>query len=402
MKTLPLILLYYKGVLIIMEDIFSLDTNFYEEPIIPASARDDLFKLCYLINETADTLNYLDPWYLSESVVDPKARLNKAQNNVGKLKNATKDMLIMYDDATDAGAELYTMEFNLIKKFSNLCIKLFKFIVKILAWIPNTIVTVLTAISNIPGNIRNLISGNISLYITAGDIETIYKHGVIGRLDLLIQNAELFSKGEVWHTYKERIGISIANKIPFNKHRQIPGNDKKIADNIASLSRELSKMEFKQTVIQINNSDVRRLYFGFGNDGNAANMKFRGVKIRDNHKTTYLDALKILTNSINERRSKLQELSRIMDIKYDKTQANQNWAQLPVSYRRAITDAYKGISEVFNFIAKLTKYISTDINAYTKVLNRLQKKQAKAGKSKGTVIINMPAYKENSDTLNEG
>ena len=386
-----------------MEDIFSLDINMMDDTIIPESARDDLFKLSYLINESTNVLNQLDPWYIGESVTDPKSKFQKFKDAPGRLQNATKDVFNMYDDATDAGAELYTAEFNLVKKLMALGTRLMMFIAKLLGWIPNAIVKLLNGIMDIPFNIKKLLSGNISLYITAGDIETIYKHGVLGRLDLLIQNAELFSKGETWHTYAQRVGISIGNKIPFHKNQPVPENDKKIANKITALSRELSKMEFKPTLIQINNPDVRRLYFGYGNDGNNADMKFRGVKIRDKHKTTYLDALKLLSKSISDRQTKLQELSKIMDIKYDKSQANSNWARLPVSYQHVITNAYKGMSEVFNFIAKLTKYISSDINEYTKILNKLQKKQAKLNKNSGDEVVELPASMgESADAMNEG
>ena len=153
-----------------MEDIFSLDINMMDDTIIPESARDDLFKLSYLINESTNVLNQLDPWYIGESVTDPKSKFQKFKDAPGRLQNATKDVFNIYDDATDAGAELYTAEFDLVKKLMTLGTRLVKFIAKVLAWIPNAIVKLLNGIMDIPFNVKKLLSGNISLYITAGDI----------------------------------------------------------------------------------------------------------------------------------------------------------------------------------------------------------------------------------------
>ena len=395
-----------------MEDIFSLEI-FEEDVYIPTSARSDLFSMCKLMEEFDNLMNEDDPWYISEAVQN--AEKVGTLKKINRTRAVMNDTIAMFDDLTDGQAWLYNEEFNLLRKITKLIGAIGNFLYKIIGWIPRAIIGVINGIGAIPNTVRKLISGNISLYVTIEDIETVYAQGVIGRIDDICAYAQTLSKGEMWSSFLSRMvkgAVNIVSHInPKRNDAKIPANERQVATKLVNTYRELSNINFSQTTINLKNPTIKEIYFGTGGDGNGKEIKFRGIKILDKHVTTYPEALQILANSIVERQNKLKEVSKMLDIKWDETHANGSWGDLPPLYQTTISRSYKAMAGTIDIVAKIMKYISTDIRTYNKTLDNIkaaaEKEKSKADKYNQKVDVNdtmplPPASEINNEEADDG
>lgn len=349
-----------------MEDIFSLDI---EEPIIPDTARTDLYEMCHLLDEIEYLETVNDPWYLSEAVINPK---DKKRGNAAKFISASKPM---YSAITDANATAINTGMGFITKICQLAVKVWTFIVKIITWIPNAIAKTLNFIIHLPGDVFHKIKGNLELYIPIEAINTMYQKNVIVMLNSLISDGKDFMKGKAWDGFVKRILSDIMAGATLEI---IKPNDKEMAKRITKKTQILNNITFTKTIIDMNNDKNKEIYFGQGIDGNNK-MRVRKDKLDIiGKKMNYLQALQGLFNDITKKQNDLKEIVDTINDKLLSSQASGNWDKLDANYQYIIKNAISGMTASITFTGKVLKYITADMKTYQSVMNKIQKKNIKS------------------------
>lgn len=373
-----------------MEDIFSLDI---EEPIIPDTARTDLYEMCHLLDEIEYLETVNDPWYLSEAVVNP----NEAKK--GNIRKFGRQTIGMYNDITDANARMINQGVGIFGKICQLCVNLYTAISKFIGWIPDAIAKLASTIVRIPSNIIHKIRGDLSLYITIDTIEVMYKKNVIKILNDLINDGNTLMKGDFFDRLLKGVLTTtvskIASKVTHNLTRNlIKPSDKQLGKRIIDNARILNNITFHKTNVNMNNPELRDAYFGNNTDGNNK-IQFKTDKQHVTHtRTTYVEALKMLSDSIVSKQNVLKNIVDEINKKILRSELNNNWDKLDENYKSIIHEAISGIKTSITFTANILKYISADIKTYNDVLKKLQNKAAKKSQAKTESSYNEGFFKD--------
>ena len=78
-----------------------------------------------------------------------------------------------------------------------------------------------------------------------------------------------------------------------------------------------------------------------------------------------------------------------MDVKSLNADAKQSWEGLPASYKIVITDAYKAMSGVIDFAAKVMKYISIDMRTYQRALDKINKARTRIKQNNVVTVVDI-------------
>lgn len=349
-----------------MDDILSLEIDFGNEPIFPASARDTIFELGDCIKWVEMLNNELDPWYISEGVVDPSAKLKRGfRDGLKETGKTIKTATNIYNDLATAKSYQYSATWAVLTSLLSGITAMMRLIGKLVSWIPGFIVKLTTAVSNIPRTILAKINGDMSLYISAQDIETVYSNQLI-KVDAFIEDAQLLARGETWGKLK------LKHRSEVKRFGEIvPPNDRKLANDMIKIKYQLEQVKFNKTNINVKDKNNLMMYFGKSLDGEGKKISFNGIKIRDHHKVNYHEALQIMMDKILDQKEKLDKVATLLDLKFDKNKENNVWQSLPQGYKNCISDAFSAFSVVTSFIASLLKYLSADLKEWKNVLEKV-------------------------------
>lgn len=321
-------------------------------------------KFCENLDDIGSLLD--DSLYLEDvENLGPKGRRTRqkiAKNTIDTTKGAVK----LYDDVTDIGGIGIKSGWDLMMKLVSLAVSILNFIVKNIVRIPQLIIRLIDMIQSIPENVRDLIRGNIKLYITVNDIELLYNQGLYGSIDAFINQCEILSRGAMWTKLMQKIG-NVVRPGEWGKAESF-SNDMNTCKEMKKLYNKFRAVNFKQVTIDMNNPNMVDLYFG--------NKK---IEIHDLHgKTrqfTYYEALEQLVTDINNRKNTLLKLQTDLGEKFAKSQDNQTFATLSPRSRQTVIDTIQMVSKVAEIIGNMTKCIMSDITTIQKTTEQILKRQ---------------------------
>lgn len=285
-----------------------------------------------------------------------KKILSNARKTTGDVKKA-------YDNVTDGGGSLIRAVWDMSMKGIQLASKILKFILINLAKIPKMIVSIVKTIGRIPQNVRNKIRGNISLYITVNDVNSLYKT-LIPVIDTFLDNADEVCKGTMWGTFFNRrpAGSKIPSKYILTE------NDMAYHKKMKSAYEKLKLIEFKETIVKLEDPNVVNIYFG-----GTKSIKYKNAS-GNVVESTYYDALAAVLNEFQEQSEFLKSVQTDIGEKFDKSQMNQAFARLDTSAQQTVGDTIQMISKVINIIGNLLRYTIIDMktirNSADKILSK--------------------------------
>lgn len=344
-----------------MDNLFTLNIDDYIDP----------FYIGDEFNEFCNFLNILDEEssdYVTEAVVDKNSKLYKDKNDIIKNTASTiRDTVSVYGDITDANADLIKSSWDLMMKLIRMITRVTAFITHKIASIPTALSKSIDYISNLPISIKARISGNIQLYITAEDIEIIYNQMVIYKLDTFISTGSALSKGDLWGTMFRKEG---GNKKEFASSN----NDIKLCKKLEKLYADISSIQFVPNIIDLKDENNIKKYFS-----NEKVIDFKDLSGKE-FQGTYFEALQKLNEDLSNKKDKLNEISKSMGDKYEKTQMNETFAKLNRFDQKRIVRVIRMISKTITIIGFMVKYTIHDVNTVNNKLTRLQKEIKKKKK----------------------
>ena len=288
-------------------------------------------------------------FYLEE-VDDAGSRMRKGRVMLkANTVDTTKNMVYAYDNLTTAGATLINGVWNIVMDSITLMSKVISFVVKKVSVIPGTIIKVGDQVSRIPGDTLTKIRGDITLHITANDIEMLYNSALMQRLDTYVSLATELSKGDVWKTMFNFSHIKTQGLI------HLKDNDMKRCRQMESIYTQLKAMNFKPTRIDMSDANQRAIYFG----GNQS-IKFTDLHGKQ-HTTSYYNALRQLCFDVQARQKDLEALNASLGEKYTRTQMNSAFSHVGKTSQDRIISTLRMTTHIVGLIGNIVRSIMTDI-----------------------------------------
>ena len=337
---------------------FTLDLPIYDSILEEFMDLTKFKQGCYELRELAEMCcytdevqQYFDEHYLMEALNDPKEKAKlSAKEILGRTKGTTGGLLRAYDNITTAKGNLYHSVFSLGNKLLAGIVKVISFIMNTVALVPKTLLKLANLIGSIPEEVRIKIRGDIKLYITADDIQTLYAASFMKKLKVFINDAEKFSRGKMY---------------TMNK---LVGADKVTATKLIETYAFMKTVSFTPTVVNMKNPDNITTYFS-----NDAKVSFKDSNNK-NQKLSYLKALEYMANDINSQKTLLESIKTNLDTKdeiaHDKLKAGAQNA--------LVTAAVNAVANSFTLIGNMAQYIVADIAT----INKAAKKVLEASKKK--------------------
>lgn len=337
------------------------DLNVVDEVMALAVGTDEFREFC-------DNLDMLDALYaddpFTEAVKDPSVERKKTGGKI--LKNTvktTKDVASVYGSVTDAGGAILKTAWDIFFGALKLIIKIIAFVLNKIAIISKAIASVASKVAAIPGDIRNKIRGNIKLYITYDDVETLYNQSLLRNLDEFIVLAEQLSTGSTWSTFfnRRKIRDDDGNGHEFT----INANDVGICKKMRGLYSHVKSIEFEETVVEMSKDEVRKIYF-------SGEKSLTFTDLRGNqHQGTYYDALSQLLTDLQKRSKGLGAIQKLLGQKYDESMMNKQFVSLPKPAQNLITETIQMVSKIVNIVGNIIKYVTQDLNTIQKSAEKI-------------------------------
>ena len=276
---------------------------------------------------------------------------------------SVKDMHKAYNDVTSGGGTLIRAVWDMSMKALQLSTKIIKFILLNLAKVVKMIIGLAQSIGRIPENVKNKIRGNISLYITVNDVNTLHKV-LIPVIDNFLDSSFEVSKGNMWGTFFSRrpIGNGAVTKYVLTE------NDMSYYRKMKSAYEKLKLIEFKGTVVKLENQNIVDIYFG-----STKSIRYKDVN-GNTILSTFYDALVAIFKEFQPHDAFLKKVQADIGEKLDRSQMNQSFSRLSESAQKIVGETIQMISKGINIIGNLIRYVMTDIktlrNSADKILKR--------------------------------
>lgn len=297
-----------------------------------------------------------------EKVVDRNLTLKKKAGEViSNTVSTTKDVAGVADNITDSGAKVIKTGWDLVMRAVELATKIIHFVCVKIADIPKMIGYLWRKVTRIAPNVKNKISGDLSLYIPVGDIEQLYNTNLFARLDQYITLAETLAKGDMWGTMLNRRGA--------NGKAILGDNDIKTCRKMTTIYGELRNVEFHQTTIKMKENGNVNLYFG-----DTKSVHFKDLS-RQEYECTYYEAISKLVEDMKSMSEKLATVDKNLGAKYDRTKANQAFASLNLSQQRIVTQMLQQTSKIIAIVGNLMKCVMADMKEIEKALIMISNNQ---------------------------
>lgn len=307
------------------------------------------------LNETLDMLNEINStdFVLDEAVHDTQVGMKKRMNNaIANTADTTKMAGDIMGAAIDVKAAEYKAGVSIVAKISGLIAKAAYKLIELLDNSIKRLSKLSASIKEIPGTIITKVQGDINIYITAGDIATLYNESVIMKLDKAMAIIADLSKGDTWKA-------SIIFKRPFIS------DDIKKAKNLHNILGNVEQIAVTPSKIDMKDSANIDMYLSV-----ASKIEFTDLK-GNRFSGNYYQALHQLLTDLNERNNTLEDLRKTFGEKYNASQANSNYANLSSSDQRIITEAVQDVSRAVSMTATIIKYVTADINTISKAATKI-------------------------------
>ena len=243
---------------------------------------------------------------------------------------------------------------------------------KYISKIPDMIAKVLRFITDLPSDIYNKIKGNIKLYITAEDIPLLYRERLMTKLDGFLNTAQKLAQGNSWNYVK-------GTKIVKGIKKIFTQTDDQVCKQIMTYYREIGKVSFDQTTIDM------------GNRGNVITYLAakKEIEFRDDRgnefKGNYFQCINKLTKDLMNKQKEIKGTYDMLTAKYNSSQASLNYAELDKSEQQQIVNTINAVAAMIGVVSNIVKYTMTDMNTIYKNLNSIK---AEKLKKQGTDITN--------------
>ena len=322
----------------------------------------------------------------TERVKDETPNLRKIGSDIRKNTwETTKDVGHAYGNIVSANANVLKASWDIVSRSINLASRALGYIINKISNIPKFILKVADRAADLPGEIKSKIRGDITLCITAKDLEVIYNQLLISRLTEYIGLASSLSKGEFWSTMTHK-RTSSDNK----SHLLIGENDMKTCRKMDAVYEHLKNTEFKPTIIPMRDDTAVNVYFGDS----------KSIKFTDNygkkHECTYYEALNILIKDLNDKKKELEEVQSAIGDKLSRTEANQNYNKLDGHAKYRISTTISQIAKVVTIVGNFVKYVITDLNTINKSVDKILNKTTSLSNIDGKKAAETPADKVNT------
>lgn len=297
-----------------------------------------------------------------EKVVDRNLTLKQSAGQViGNTVSTTRNVAGAAGNIIDANANVIKTGWDIIMRAIQLASRIIHFISNKIADIPKMIGFLWRKISRIPPNIKNKISGNLTLYISAAEIEQLYNTNLFARVDQYVTLAESLAKGDMWGTMLSRRG---------KDGKTILGdNDIKICRKMDVIYHELKNVEFHQSTINMKAEGNVDLYFG-----DAKSIKFKDLS-RKQFECTYYEAISKLVEDMKGAQAKLEIIDQKLGAKYDRTKANQAFGNLNIHQQRIVTSMLQHTAKIIAIIGSLMKCVMADMKEIETAVANITKYQ---------------------------
>lgn len=322
------------------------------------------------------TLKMLDDLYedaftfteaVKDNTIDSKfGRAKQATSGIVKnTKDTTKDVAGAFNQITDANATLIKNTWDLTMGGIRLIVKMSSFVIKNIAKIPGFVVNTGKKVSNVGQKIKNKIQGNISLYITADDVQALFNQSLVDRLGKFIGYAAELTKGDTWNM---TLGLHKSNgllPVKFSRH------DIDLSEKMNDVFKGMEHLEFSPTTIPMKNQAIVELYFGEGKIKYTLNSK--------TYESTYYDALATLMELLGKRRSEIEQIQNSINVKIDSANAGvSGFSNLSSSDQDIIKRAVRQIAKVTGVVGKISNYIIKDMKTIQDSVEKVSKMAANA------------------------
>lgn len=290
----------------------------------------------------------------TEAVRDTSPSAKKFMGVVKKNTwDTTKDVGKVYGDIISGNANVMKATWDLVVKIIHTTVKVLKFILDKIASVPKLILKVGAKVSDISVELRSKISGNITLHITAGDIEMIYNKLFMRHLTSYINDASNLSKGEFWGTFmnKRKEVVNLGHNTVTVKE-----NDIKTCKRMMSTFGHLQSTEFRPTIINLKDKNNVNIYFGADKLINFTDLY--GKK----HQLSYYEALNKIIEDLNAKKSELETIHSAIGDKLKQTELNQTYAKLGSHDKYLLNTTLSQIGKVSSIVGNFVKYIMSDLN----------------------------------------
>lgn len=317
-----------------------------------------------------DQLSLLvSPELYLEKVIDRNNHIkNTAEKITKNTVNSTRQVASVYNDITDANANVIKSLWDLFMKSVQLTTKVLTFALNKISLVPKMILSVTNKMINLPNDIKNKIKGNIKLYVTVEDIYDLYNKNIFRMLDQFMADADIVVKGDMWGTFFNR--RSNKNGGQWNLKDLTPGaNDMAALKKMNKVYGKLKLVEFQQTTIDMSNPKNVDIYLG-----NSKSINFTDLS-GNKHECTYYEALHQFMKDLEKEKERLENLQKSIGEKYDNTRMNQNFGSLSPIAQKRITDTIVMISKMVNIIGNLVRYITIDMNELSTGANKILKER---------------------------
>ena len=299
--------------------------------------------------------------FVLEARVDMKKDINKTLDNAVKnTTDTTKQTLQAYDDTTTGLGRVLKGVADVFLAMIRLISKCINFISSIFASQINQIVKIINFIMNIPADVRNLLRGNINLYITTEDLEFFHQtffmnvKAYISQLKSLIEG-----KGWITKVFGDQSSMS---------------NDVSAFGKLQKYYKRIN-IEFVKTNIDMSKSAFQEAYFSSDYKINIVDAQGKFVVV------SYGEALKALMEKIHSFIPDLEDIKKRYNERLDKSDINSQLAKLSVSKQDKVRQIAVMTAMVVKSLMKILKYAQHDIGVINSANKRIQEK-IKANKSK--------------------
>lgn len=307
--------------------------------------------------------------YLEALVDNRNNREGRFKSSWNNTVSTTKDVMGAYDQTTEGNSKLIKGIWDLVMAAVSLIVKITNFIVSNLSKIPTLIANTIVKISQLPASAVNKIRGNITIYISAGDIQGLYNK-VFPAIKGFTTLAETMSQGDFWGTFwKPR---------DTDNPKNPSENDMKLGKDLRKKYSEIQLLEFHPSIIEIND-DTRQIYFQ-----NAKVVKFHDLAGKA-HDDTYLDSMKVLSEDLKKLKKPIEAIRSMIGEKYEKSQMDVRFAKLGAKAQREVSESIQAISKVITIIGNLIRYTKADMTTMQKSAITVQKKVEKDKKRKASM-----------------
>lgn len=336
-------------------DLFILDSH--TDNIIIETESKEFQEFCNNIDKL-DRISTVYDLYFEDVKYKPNAYNKMLSGTLKNTKDTTLDVADAYGNVISGGGELTKSVWDLFMGAVGLMTRILKFLLQKVAMIPRMILKISHKIANIPQDIKDKIHGNIKLYITVNDIETIYNSYLIVRLTRFIELGKVLSQGETWGT--------LMNKRKPEGIIAMKENDIATCKKINAEYNALKELEFTQSSIIMSDDKVKNCYFGV-----AATVEF--VSEGKKYSYNYYEALNKLVDDIHKKEGDIKDVYKDLSEKYDKTQLNQSFIHLNKNAQRQIMKTMQQMSKIYSITGNIIRYIMIDLKTLEKETNKILK-----------------------------